>query len=71
MGYAWLHHAKKDPDLQEFLEIANFLENGIRYRLMTEDDEEQEVADGDEGIMHDDDKKGMMTESTMKKIVDM
>eukprot|EP00972_Heterocapsa_arctica_P067715 9997766-Heterocapsa_arctica.AAC.1 len=66
MGYSWLHHNKKDPDLQVFPEIANFLENGIMHRSMAEDEEEQEE---DNGL--DEDKTGMMTDILMKKFVDM
>eukprot|EP00972_Heterocapsa_arctica_P070752 10451226-Heterocapsa_arctica.AAC.1 len=37
MGYAWIFNYKKDPDLVEFPDILNCLENGILNRMMEEE----------------------------------
>eukprot|EP00972_Heterocapsa_arctica_P017630 2607524-Heterocapsa_arctica.AAC.1 len=42
MGYSWLSHGKKEHDLQEFPEFANYLDNVFMERMVTEDEEEQE-----------------------------
>eukprot|EP00972_Heterocapsa_arctica_P092921 13705610-Heterocapsa_arctica.AAC.1 len=47
MGYAWLYNYKKDPDLAEFLDIINCLENGILNIMMEEEPEKMAEAEVD------------------------
>eukprot|EP00972_Heterocapsa_arctica_P044708 6596806-Heterocapsa_arctica.AAC.1 len=71
MGYAWRSHSKKEHDLKEFPEFANFLENGLMQRMTTKDEEEQEETEGKDGDILEENKKGVMTEDMVNTIVTM
>eukprot|EP00972_Heterocapsa_arctica_P042284 6232667-Heterocapsa_arctica.AAC.1 len=42
--------------------FANFLENGLMQRMVTEDEEEQEETEGKDGSSLDENKNSVMTE---------
>eukprot|EP00972_Heterocapsa_arctica_P029072 4277174-Heterocapsa_arctica.AAC.1 len=60
MGYAWLYNYKKDPDLADFQDILNCLENGILKRMMEEEPDNMTEADVEMPIEIK--EKSMMTE---------
>eukprot|EP00972_Heterocapsa_arctica_P031451 4632935-Heterocapsa_arctica.AAC.1 len=60
MGYAWLYNYKKDPDLADFQETLNCLENGILKRTMEE--EPEKMAEADVEMPIEIEEKSMMTE---------
>eukprot|EP00972_Heterocapsa_arctica_P075067 11077357-Heterocapsa_arctica.AAC.1 len=45
VGYAWLSQYMKEYDLKEFVEIANYEENGLMQRMTAEDEEDQEEVE--------------------------
>eukprot|EP00972_Heterocapsa_arctica_P025390 3738911-Heterocapsa_arctica.AAC.1 len=45
MGYAWISQYMKESGLKEFVEIANFVENGLMQRMIEEDEEDHEDAE--------------------------
>eukprot|EP00972_Heterocapsa_arctica_P106640 15707212-Heterocapsa_arctica.AAC.1 len=71
MGYSWLSQYRKEHEFKEFIEIANYLENGLMQRMVAEDEEEQEEMEGKEGGSTDESNKFMMTEEAVKIMVTM
>eukprot|EP00972_Heterocapsa_arctica_P077572 11441977-Heterocapsa_arctica.AAC.1 len=71
MGYSWISHYKKEQDLQEFAELANYLDNRMTQRMATEDTEEEECTDGQGARGSDENKKKVVTEEMMKDIATM
>eukprot|EP00972_Heterocapsa_arctica_P084699 12474692-Heterocapsa_arctica.AAC.1 len=67
MCYAWLYNYKKDPDLAEFQDMLNCLENGILKRRMEKEPEKMTEADVE---MPSEKEKSMMTEEVMNNIAD-
>eukprot|EP00972_Heterocapsa_arctica_P010372 1524995-Heterocapsa_arctica.AAC.1 len=69
MGYAWIFNYKKDPDLVEFLDILNCLENGIPKRMLEE--EPAKMTETDVEMPNEIMEKGKMTEEEMKKVAEI
>eukprot|EP00972_Heterocapsa_arctica_P021468 3159751-Heterocapsa_arctica.AAC.1 len=68
MGYAWLYNYKKNPDLEEFQDILNSLENGILNRMM---ENKPENIEADMEMPTENKDQSMMTEEMMKNIADI
>eukprot|EP00972_Heterocapsa_arctica_P079016 11650759-Heterocapsa_arctica.AAC.1 len=45
MGYAFLSQYMKESGLKDFMEIANYLENGLMQTMVEEDEEDHEEAE--------------------------
>eukprot|EP00972_Heterocapsa_arctica_P068925 10183250-Heterocapsa_arctica.AAC.1 len=71
MGYSWISHYKKEQDLQDFTELANYLDNGMMQRMATADTEEEECTDGQEASSSDENKQKVVTKEMMKDIASM
>eukprot|EP00972_Heterocapsa_arctica_P009301 1369178-Heterocapsa_arctica.AAC.1 len=71
MGYEWLYNYKRIPDLVEFQEIVNSLENGILNRMMEDEPENIETYMEEADMPNEIKAQGMMTEEMMKKIADI
>eukprot|EP00972_Heterocapsa_arctica_P082726 12190254-Heterocapsa_arctica.AAC.1 len=71
MGYSWLCNYKKNLDLDEFQEIANFQENGILYIMMEDEPEQTEAEMEEAGLPNKIKVQGMMTEEMTNHIADI
>eukprot|EP00972_Heterocapsa_arctica_P077955 11496157-Heterocapsa_arctica.AAC.1 len=45
MGYSFIHQYLKEEGLEDFVEIANYLENGLMQRMTEEDEEDHDDAE--------------------------
>eukprot|EP00972_Heterocapsa_arctica_P091859 13547834-Heterocapsa_arctica.AAC.1 len=69
MGYAWIFNYKKDPDLLEFLDFLNCLENGILKRMMEE--EPAKTTETEIELPSENMEKSKMTEEEMNNIAEI
>eukprot|EP00972_Heterocapsa_arctica_P004009 595927-Heterocapsa_arctica.AAC.1 len=69
MGYAWIFNYKKDPDLVQFLDILNCLENGILKRMM--EAEPAKTTETDAELPNEIIEKNKMTEEEVNNIAEI
>eukprot|EP00972_Heterocapsa_arctica_P013799 2035325-Heterocapsa_arctica.AAC.1 len=71
MGYAWLYQNKKNPDLKDFPDIMNYMENEILKRATTDETEKKEEAMEESDTPNEDKTMVLMKDEMMVKLADI